>query len=474
MSKQEIVGIADGSGSTMLLVDDVTTVALELTDELESDLVEGDAAFRETIAERRRDLAARVSAHAALELVARADGKGAAEPHLVTDIAAMRSLLDRIDAATQLVEASRDDVRNRAGMASGLAVHPTAIRDAAADVVDARAGVAAAQAELDRLAAASDAASAALRDGEEHTKIAGTERSDEGESPTDPPPSTGQHDGWRSFIDWELIDREETRRAGAVVGISVVVGILAIVLTGSPVALVGPGVAVCWAVVLVVRQRDDAYDEEIASRNLANVSRLTDRAYGGAGLPPEEEAQPSELMSATRTLSDASDRLAFAEASWRALVGLNADVDDVESVVRARDAQYGVSDAVVAELPSVRAATAHRRRLRAQWKLAWWALDRPVPWGPDAARSLEALEGRGITEVTVESYVAGGLTADEQERLDDLAAGRAEDELQTIAGRVFPLVVVADSDGSIGEERFREETALLPDDVRFVLVAPSD
>lgn len=474
MSEELIAGIANGSGSTVLRVDDVVTVAIELSDELEADLVEGEDEFRECVAERRRRLAERVSAHAALELLARAEGAGQPELHVVTTVATMRSLLARIDAATRLVEASRDDARARAGAASGLAVHPTAIRDAAADVIDARAGVAAAQADVERLATAPDGAGAAVRDGGEHSEIAGAEHGDQGDDPTDPPPSTGERSGWRSFIDREAIDREETRQAAAVVGISVVVGIVAIVVTGSAVALVGPGFAVCWAVVLVVRQRDDAYDEEIASRNLANVSRMADRAYGGAGLPAVEEAQPSELMSATRALSDASDRLAFAEASWRALVGLNADVDDVESVVRARDAQYGVNEAVVAELPSVRAAAAHGRRLRAQWKLAWWALDRPVPWGKAANRALDALEGRGITEVSVPSHVVGGLSADEQQRLVELADGRSRDDLRAIASRVFPLVIVADTDGSIDDGRFREETALLPDDVRFVLVAPTD
>jgi len=143
----------------------------------------------------------------------------------------------------------------------------------------------------------------------------------------------------------------------------------------------------------------------------------------------------------------------------------------VESVLRARDAQYGVSEAVVVELPSYRAASAHRRRLHAQWKLAWWALDRPVPGLGDATAAIDALEAENIDQITVATALSV-LDPEEQERLDDLAAGRSEDELRAVAQQTYPVVVVVDDLGEIDAERLRTETAQLPDDARFVVVSP--
>ncbi len=451
MSEELIEAVADAAGSTIVRVDDVDAVADSLSALLGAARLDGADEFAAAVAARRRSLAERIAAHSALELLARtADG----EMHVVTDVAALRSLVERIEAADQLVESTRDDARVRAGAASGLAVHPTSIRDAAAAVVEARVSVAQRQEVVDGLVAANEDAAHAAEAAAAANPAAEETR--------------------REPVGWHLTDRDEIRRAAVVVALSLVIGVLVLVLTGSPLALVIPGVAVCWGVVLVVRQRDSAYDEEIARRNLANVSLLTDRAYGGAGLLVDDPAQAA-LMEALRALVVATDRLAYLEAAWRALVGPDADVDDVddvETVVRARDAQYGVSDALLAGLPSVRAAAAHRRRLRAEWKLAWWALDRPVPALRDAPVAIDVLEGEGIVEIAV-AHAAGRLDADEQARLDELVRGRDEDELRVVADRVFPAVVVADPHGTISEDHFRQEISELPDGDRFVVVAPA-
>lgn len=460
MSEGLLQSLAGSVGSTIVHVDDVTDVALELADRLDGELVEGDQAFLEAVRRRHLGLGERVSAHAALELRVR-DESAPPEHHVVNDLGGLRSLVRRIEAADHLVAGARSDASDRAGAASGLAVHPTSIRDAAAEVWSARAKVAECQAETDRLVAETDTTT------QPETPASGLRATDAagGSDPADEEP--------RTFAGWRLTDRDEIRWAAVVVVAAVAIGVLVLVLTGSPLALAVPGVAMCWAVVLVVRQRDDAYDEEMASRNLAAVSRLTDQAYGGAGLAAAEDPEPPTLLAARRALAEAEDRLAYAESSWRSLVGPDADVDDVESVVQARDAQYGVSDEVVAQLPTLRAAAAHRRRLRAQWKLAWWALDRPVPADAEALERIDALRDEGITEISVPAFTAGALTDHERVLLDQLAQGRSDDELRAAAASSFAPVVVVDADGVISSERLRAETAQLPSDVRFVVVAPT-
>ena len=452
MTDELIDTIASTAGSTTVRVDDVAEVALELAERLDGQLVEGAEEFATVAEERRRSLAERAAAHAALELLAR-PAATPGESVVVNDIAGLRSLVKRLAEADRLIDAASEDARQRAGSASGLAVHPTSIRDAAADVLDARATVLERQQELDRL-------------GQDETGAPGDVASDDDQRAE--PTSAAREHGLR------LTDVAAVRWAAVVAAAALAVGVLIVILTGSALALALPAVGVLWLSVVVVRQRDDSYDEKVASRNLENVARLTDRAYGGAALVDERSsALDPERAAAERALADANDRLAYAESSWRSLVGPDADVDDVESVLRARDAQYGVSDAVVGELPSYRAASAHRRRLHAQWKLAWWALDRPVPGLEEASAAVDALEAEGVDQIVVEGAASGGLDADEQARLDDLAAGRAEDELRAVADQTYLVVVVADDEDEIDDDRLRAETAQFPDDVRFVVVSPA-
>ena len=453
MTDDLIDTIATSTGSTAVHVDDVTEVALELAERLDGQLIEGVEEFAALAEERRRALAERAAAHTARQLLARS-AESPAEPVVVNDLAGLRSLMKRLDEADRLIDAAGEDARRRAGSASGLAVHPTSIRDAAADVFDARATVLERQQELHRLDEpdASDVSA----------EVEAATRSESANASRQP--------GLR------LTDVAAVRSAAVVAASALAVGVLIVILTANPLALVLPAVGVSWLSVVVVRQRDDSYDEKIASRNLENVARLTDRAYGGAALVDDQSnalQHDPEREIAERSLADAEDRLAYAESSWRSLVGPDADVDDVEEVLRSRDAQYGLSASVVVELPSHRAASAHRRRLHAQWKLAWWALDRPVPELADASDAIDALEAEGVDQITVDGASSGGLDPDEQLRLEDLAAGRSEDELRAVAERTYPVVVVADGENEIDDERLREETAQLPDDVRFVVVSPA-
>lgn len=460
--------VVAGDGSTFVRADDVATTALDLADRLDADLVEGQSALAPAIAEREQILADRVAAHTALELTARADASG--DEHVVTDVDTLRRLVERIDTADRLVAASHEAAQSRVMAVSDLAVHPTSIRAAADDVLEARAALEARRAEVDGIDRTDEvgATGESDRDGDVDRpvdELSSTPDLDTASDPGEP----------RQFDGWRLTDAGALRTPALVVAVALVIGVLTLVLTGSPLALVIPGLAVCWVVVLVVRQRDDAYDAELASRNLANVTRLTDQAYGGVDAVARAAAdvEDPERQRAEQAVLEAENRLAFAEASWRSLVGPDAEVDDVESVLQAHDARYRLGDHAVQELPAVRTADAHRRRLVAQWKVAWWALDRPVPPVAEAAGALAALEGEGRTTITIRTRPANGLSAEEQERLDELAAGRSDDELRAAAAVTIAPVVIADEEGGIDEEQFRAATAHLPDDVRVVVVVPA-
>lgn len=453
--------IVDHGGSTIVLASDVEATALELADRLDADLVVGESSFRSSIADREQILADRIAAHAALELMERDDQPG--EDHVVTDIGTLRRLVERIATADRLVEASREAVQSRAAAASEIAVHPTSIRDAADDVVRARAELEACNAALAATAPAD--ADADADDADDHDA--------QSRSPQPADLTPAEPDPPRRFSGWQLTDAGALRTPILVVGVALAVGVVTLLLTGSPLALAIPGLAVCWVVVVIVRQRDDAYDQELASRNLASVSRITDQAYGGTDAVTQSASvvEESPDHSAEAAVRDAENRLAFTEAAWRSLVGPDADVDDVESVLMARDARYRLGDHAVEELPAVRTADAHRRRLLAQWKLAWWVLDRPVPAMPAAEEALSALEADGRSTVAVRTRGSGGLTADERQRLDELAAGRSADDLRLAADVTVPALVVADEAGEISEQAFRAATAHLPGDVRVVVVA---
>ena len=456
---RSVDAVVDGDGSAKLAAGDVATTALDVAERLSADLVEGRDAFESAVAAREQQLADRVAANAALGLMTRAGTDGVGEQS-VTDLDTLRRLVERIATADALVDASREAVQDRSMTTSDLAVHPSSIRDAADDVRTARAELEARRAEL---SAAEVAAEAGGVDGPEA----------EMRAPIEPDPAA-HGDEPRRFRGWQLTDREALRTPALVVAVALVIGVLALVVTGSPLALALPGLAVCWVVVLIVRQRDDAYDAELASRNLLNVTRLADQAYGGVDAVEAmaHRRDDSGERAEEAAVRDAENRLAFAEASWRSLVGPDADVDDLESVLMKHDARFRLGDHAVDEMPSVRTAAAHRRRLLAQWKLAWWALDRPVPRVDEADDALRALEAAGIATISVPTRSSGGLSEEEQQRLEELAAGRSEDELRAASEVSIAPMVVADEDGEIDDELFRAATAQLPSDVRVVVVAP--
>ena len=381
MTTDDVDAVVAMGGSGIVDVTDPTAIAEAVADRLGTDVTAADG-LDAALDERAARAAERVAAHAALEIHDRIEQRDELEPHVVTDIPTMRTLVRRLAEADQMVEESHVDARRRARAVTTMAVHPDSIRAAATDVVDAREALDARIAERER-------------DDVADRDTAGDTDHDESDTSGDTAALPPVSERW-----WGAEVRERLLRAIAAFGASVAIAIVVLGVVGTPFGFVLPAVAVCWIVVVLVRQRDDAIDAEIASQNLANVGALTDTAYGGAASVTGDELAGG--TDAERRVAEARERLRYAESAWHSLVGADADVDDLERVIQLHDPQHGadIDASVLSELPSVRATAAHRRRILAQWKLAWWALDRDVPMPESAVVEALAAEGADVETVT--------------------------------------------------------------------------
>ncbi|MDZ7676745.1 MAG: hypothetical protein U5K30_16975 [Acidimicrobiales bacterium] len=467
----DLGAVAASMASQYVRAADTVDAAERLAADVGGELVRGREGLDAAAAERLEGLAARAVAHTALDLHQRSARTPDPDPHTVTTVDELRGLVRRIEQADQLVAASRVEVVERAA-ATDLAVHPDALRVAAQNVVEARSALAAAEAAADvdaTNATAVPAAGGPADPGDEPDAVPGGVADVRAEE---------DDDGRRTT--WDADSRRAVGRALGVVAAGVVLGVAVLALFGNPWVLVLPAVAACWVVVLLVRRRDREIDSAKTSQNLARVSALTDQAYGGFGASSSPTTATGhdtldETPDRERRRRDAVDRLRHAESEWRALAGPEADVDDLDAVLQASDPQYRPSTAVVEAMPSVRAAAAHGRRLRAQWKLAWWALDRPVPPLDAAADAIDGLESEGIDEVVVDTDAdASGERAGERARYEDLAGGRSIDELRAAAEQSWPPLVVADPDATVTPSRFDELATQFPEDVRLLVVVPPD
>lgn len=434
-----VAEILAGSGSAVVSSEAPAELASALVDALDAELVEDASGLADALERRRAQVDRRTRALAALELAARLDADVDLR-HVVTDLPSLRRLAQRVARAVEFVDESRAGLRDRLSRSTDVAVHPETIRKAAAEVTEARAALQAAEVAVEELRAVTPA-------------------------PSDPADAPAGPRG----PGWDPDARRTAVRAGTGVVTAVVVSFAALVVTGSPVPLVLPVLALGWAVLVVVRHRADVVDRDVASDNLAAVSALTDRAYGGVAL-----SEPEELVVARRAVASAQERLRYAESAWTGLVGTGVDVGSVEEVVSARDPRWHVGDDELDRTPTLRAAEAHARRLAAQWKLAWWALDRPVPPVDDADASLDRLEAEGVEEVTVDTWAARSPErVEDTARLEELAEGWTIDELRVVAGEEPVALVVLDEAGEITAADLSARTAALPAGARVVVVVPA-
>lgn len=450
MTSEQVEAAVSATGHVVVRADDPESVAEQAAERLGAELVFSVDELEAAITERLATIARRNAAREALDLHAEASDPRRHDHVEILDVDGLRRLVARLDAAHHLVGATRSDMRDRVGEATGLAVHPDTIRASAREVTSARA-------DVERLTAEVEAAEAEWRSG------LGSFGPDDDLAGLDDFAAEGDDD-------WD--DRGRSRSVlGAVlmvVGAGVVAAALFVAGLG-PVAFALPVVALVVASVIVWRGRGDDAGRDLASENLAAVSSMTSQAYGGA----VEPSPPAAVHALQLQRDAAADRVRYAENAWRGLVGPDVDVDDVDEVIRSRDPRTRVADAELDNTPAVRTAQRHVRRLEAQWKLVWWVLDQPRPDTDRAAEAIDALVADGLDRVVAPTHAGRQSQARARERVDEVLGGRSVDELQTEADVQPTSVVALDLEGALTEDDVVTRAASLGGDARVVVVAPS-
>lgn len=321
--------------------------------------------------------------------------RSALPPIDITTLTTLQVLACRVARAERIAARTRDravdEVGQRlAGTGAGLAVHPTTIRDRAAAVDAARTALVAAERALaDHVAKAHAAERAAADAAAPAASVGGTDTSRGATATRAGTPSTSSRG--RPF-----------RALGVIVASF---GLLLLVL--------GQGLLPLWAALLIPlaaslwgmryleppRQVDDDADHEEASSLLAEVGATTDELFG-ARRASRELADRTTLLQALR--DRAQEEVRVAERAWHEMAGVDADVADVEAVVKRFDPQHADAALLASETVGVRAAEAVLHQFRQRWLAHWRALGLSTPdpaHGEQAVADLAARLGRPIVLV---------------------------------------------------------------------------
>lgn len=292
---------------------------------------------------------------------------------------------------------------------TGLAVHPEALYGAASVVLDAR--TAHERADL-----------ALIKLGSEPDPSAPGQVAPE---PREPHPDV---------YDDEALERSRDRTfaVGVIIGAFGLAVLLAVLV--GPVFAIAPPLIVIPVVAIYLRRsqsaRTDASDRREASSTLAAASLTAEQATATATATRDAVDRWGERSSSLRATRDAAaERLRAARRAWESLAGPDADVDDVESVVRARDPQFQLTGTSAAASPTMRAVNTFHRRALARWKVLWASLGRDEPPAPaDIEEVLAELALLDVARATlamplviVDPFM--GIAQDDREALErDLAA----------------------------------------------------
>lgn len=378
-----------------LTASDRAATAQQLADELHGEVV---ASSDLAMMLRRRRAGDVAAARALLER------RAAAEPddgvREVIGIEALEGIARGLSKAERIVTGTEANMAETVGQrvsGGGISVHPESIRSAAKDVLDVRKEVAGVQAELDEL---NNAVMDAMIDSAPAPAAPGS-------GPTEPPREQGK------------LDRATKRRILGVIlmslGIAVGLGAVLWVAVGIPavVVMILPIVAVWWAYDKARVDILDLDDKDVASDNLALIGARTDAVFGsvaaeesGSGIPASAGAKMQLIES---RLELARERERSAVSSWAELAGTGTDPLDVDRVLRERDPQYFAAVDMVGQTSQARAASAHARRVRAKWNLAWSVLGEDPPPAGDAEQAVRDLAA-GLSALHINTRV--GTDAD--------------------------------------------------------------
>jgi hypothetical protein len=275
----------------------------------------------------------------------------AAPPLTAVELADLRSLAERVASAQRIIDATLDRAALGVGerlsaTGSGVAVHPSAVRDRATAVHAARAALADAKEQLlVKEAAAEEAAAArASTDGSAVHAEPIPVRSADGEAPP----------RW-----WQFSRRRRARE----------------------------------------RREDDGASE--VSSLLQQVAASTDEAFGARRA---NEARNDRGVLARATRDRAVEDLRVAERAWRDLAGADP-VEDVEAVVRRFDPQHQDAVELARASTGVRAAEALRAAAVRRWREGWEKSGYDAPTDPDVDAFDEMVDRLGQTVVLVAAAV---------------------------------------------------------------------
>lgn len=310
-------------------------------------------------------------------------------------LSALQVLARRIARAQRIAIRTRDRAvveaeQRLAGVGSGVAVHPSTIRERATAVETARRALAQAEEalaghdeELQALRAQADAdAAAAQAAAEEAARPAAHLR--------------------------QRTAGPQRRRARAISLVLAGFGLgLVLLAAGVPLyAALVPGLLACVVALRYLRPQpdDDLADREEASSLLSQMSQSTDELFGAKRAARELEERTA-LLGVQR--DRAREDLRVAERAWSDLAGEGVDAADVEDVVRRFDPQHEDARMLAGETVGVRTAEVVLHQFQQRWLAMWADLGAEAPPAESAEEAVRELARR----VTRPVVMVGPATA---------------------------------------------------------------
>jgi hypothetical protein len=308
----------------------------------------------------------------------------------VTTLSTMQVLARRVARAERIVARTREraatELEDRlTGSGAGLAVHPTTIRDRAAAVEVARLDLRAAEQAVANHAAAQPPAEEPAAPDASLTPVHAAAHI--------------QHRPAHQAATGPSARAQRSRAVGTIVA-AFGVALVLIALRVAPLwaALTPTLAASLWAMwYLGPRRQEDASGDEEASSFLAEVSASADELFGARRAT---RLSDEEVVLAARR-DHAEEQVRMAERAWRELAG-DAEVGEVEEVVRRFDPQHEDARLLAAETVGVRASEVVFHLFEQRWLAAWHelGLDAPKPEVAEGAvRDLVERVGRAVVLV---------------------------------------------------------------------------
>ncbi|HEY2815187.1 MAG TPA: hypothetical protein VGJ03_17105 [Acidimicrobiales bacterium] len=327
------------------------------------------------------------------------------------EIAGELSMSERIRSNTEAEFV--DSLNRRLSAASAVAVHPEAIRHAAAAVIDAEADAARYDAELAALNGtarerpaptgngSADARDGASGNGKARAAVtqtpAGTEAAEQLVDDGDIDDEADLDERRNSEIFDEEILEQNRRALGMAVGVAAFFGGAGLLLLQShlppvvPVLVFVIGLGLAWRLMIHNRSQGRVSNAEL---------EVADLQAAGPAIESEPEGRPNLLgvfdvdlaadlhdeevrmarrahLETARSIAD--ERVRSARSRWAMLAGSDVDPRDVEDLLRVRDPQFELVGAASRTSPTVRTVSAVHRRALARWRVAWAAVGYDEP-----------------------------------------------------------------------------------------------